>query len=102
MDLRGQSIVNFEISRNGRSFTAFNPLNGQPLAPEFYSASLERVDRAAGVAERACETYSRWSGRQKAELVRQIAAAIEPWGNGLVECTAFVPELSHVPLRDVL
>src|SRR5437016_2122717 len=102
MDLRGQSIVNFEISRNGRSFTAFNPLNGQPLAPEFYSASLEDVDRAARVAERAFKTYSRWSGRQKAELLRQIAADIEALGNDLIECTALETALSQDRLRGEL
>src|SRR5437660_11674943 len=102
MDLRGQSIVNFEISRNGRSFTAFNPLNGQPLAPEFYSASLEDVDRAARVAERAFKTYSRCSGRQKAALLRQIAADIEALGNDLVEGTACETELSQARLRGEL
>src|SRR5213082_2384426 len=102
MDLRGQSIVNFEISRNGRSFTAFNPLNGQPLATEFYSASLEDVDRAARVAERAFKTYSRWSGRQKAELLRQIAADIEALGNDLIECTALETALSQDRLRGEL
>src|SRR5437879_4513556 len=102
MDLREQSLVKFELSRNGRSFTAFNPLNGQPLAPEFYSASLEDVDLADRVAERAFKTYSRWSGRQKAELLRQIAADIEALGNDLIECTALETALSQDRLRGEL
>jgi alpha-ketoglutaric semialdehyde dehydrogenase len=102
MDLRGQSVVNFEISRNGRTFTAFNPVNGQALAPEFHSAGPEDVDRAARFAERAFKSYSGWSGKQKAELLRRIAADIEALGNDLIERTALETALSEDRLRGEL
>ena len=102
MDLRGQSVVNFEVSRNGRTFTAFNPVNGQALAPEFRSAGPEDVDRAAGFAERAFKSYSRWSGKQKAELLRRMAADIEVLRNDLIERTALETALSEDRLHGEL
>lgn len=102
MELRGHSVAAFETSRNGATFKAFNPATGEALAPDFHSASVEDVDRAARLAEGAFRQYSRWSGKQKADLLRRIAADVEALGDALVERTSLETALSRDRLRGEL
>lgn len=89
MQLSGQSLIGSEVSsRNGTSFRAMNPATGQAVAPDFHSADIADVDRAARKAEAAFRSYSRWTGKQKAKLLNQIASAIEALGQELIERTA--------------
>ena len=84
LNLRGNSIIDGE-SRigNGAAFHGVDPTTGARLDPEYRGASVEDLSFAADLAEEAFATYSKRTGREKARLLRQIAAGIE----------AIVPEL---------
>ena len=103
MQLRGQSLIGFEVSsRNGASFRAINPATGQAIAPDFHAADAADVDRAARMAQTAFRSYSRWTGKQKARLLNQISGAIEALGQELVERTALETALGQDRLKGEL
>jgi NADP-dependent aldehyde dehydrogenase len=79
-----------------------NPATGQAIAPDFHPADAEDVDRAAGMAQTAFQSYSRWTGKQKARLLNQIAGAIEALGQELVERTALETALGQDRLKGEL
>ena len=103
MQLRGQSLIGFvESSRNGTSFRAMNPATGQEIAPDFHTAEAVDVDRAARMAQSAFRLYSRWSGKQRARLLTEIASAIEALGPELIERTSLETALGHDRLKGEL
>ncbi len=103
MQLQGQSLIGFETaSRNGTKFRAMNPATGQAISPDFYTADAADVDRAARMAEKAFRIYSRWTGKQKARLLIQIAGAIEALGQELIDRTALETGLSLDRLKGEL
>lgn len=69
----------------GAAFSAVNPATGRPIAPEFHSASLQDVDAAARLADSAFATYSKLSGKEKANLLRAIASEIQSAEGELIE-----------------
>jgi alpha-ketoglutaric semialdehyde dehydrogenase len=84
--LTGRSIIGFDQgSIQGATFRAHNPVDGQALAPDFYSASTEEVERAARLAHEAFETYGRKSGSEKGKFLRRIAANIEAIAEEIIE-----------------
>ena len=86
MKLSGRSIIGFgQGSSNGAIFRAHNPVSAEAIAPDFYSASAEEVERAARLAHDAFATYSRTRGHDKAKLLRRIAANIEAVAEEIVE-----------------
>src|SRR5437764_1155240 len=100
MELRGQSLIGFEeSSRNGTKFRAMNPATAQAIPPDFHTANANDVDRAAKLAESAFPSYSRWTGKQKASLLKQIASAIEALGQELIDRTALETALGHDRLK---
>lgn len=103
MELRGKSLIGFEAaSRNGTPFRAKNPLTGQAVAPDFQAADAADVDRAARLAESAFRSYSRWTGKQKASLLKQIASTIEALGQELIDRTALETALGQDRLKGEL
>ena len=86
MKISGQSILGFGSSANtGPSFRATNPRTDEPLAPDFFPAGPEEVNRAADLAHQAFATYSQISGRDKAKFLRTIAAKIDSAVDELVD-----------------
>lgn len=84
--LQGQSIINGESrAGSGAIFQGVNPANGERMEPEYRSAGLEDVNRAAELAEEAFAVYGRLPGRERGRLLRAIAAEIEAIGPELVE-----------------
>jgi len=79
-----------------------NPATGQAVAPDFHSADAADVDRAARKAEAAFRSYSRWTGKQKAKLLNQIAGAIEALGQELIERTVLETALGPERLKGEL
>ncbi|MGH9513325.1 MAG: aldehyde dehydrogenase (NADP(+)) [Terriglobales bacterium] len=82
MRLSGKSLIGFGEGAGGNGndediFYAVNPKTGERLSPGFHSSTLEEVDMAAKLADRAFEVYSQTSGRDKAAFLRKIAANIE-------------------------
>ena len=83
--LSGRSIIGFSRGISGAgAFHGFNPATGEKLTPAYHSASTDEVDRAAQLADRAFEIYSRVTGKDKAEFLRKIAENIECLGDELV------------------
>jgi 2,5-dioxopentanoate dehydrogenase len=84
--LLGRSIIAGQ-SGKGRDevFRAVNPASGEPLAPDFFSATPEEVSRAVELAQQAFAVYGRVSGRDKGRLLRQIGLRIESIAKQVVE-----------------
>ena len=84
--LTGKSIIGFrEGSSPHGAFRAQNPVTGEAVGPNFFSASAEDVEQAAKLAHNAFDTYSRLSGHEKGKFLRAIAANIESITNELIE-----------------
>jgi 2,5-dioxopentanoate dehydrogenase len=85
VNLTGRSIIGFYAAAgDGRVFRATDPRTGQPLAPEFRSATAGEISAAARLAHEAFLTYGHAPGREKGALLRRIAAKIESIGEELV------------------
>jgi NADP-dependent aldehyde dehydrogenase len=85
MDLRGRSFIGWASgAEGGKKFTAINPATNSALEPAYASAQPEEVDRAALLAAQAFNTYSRFSGKEKAVFLRTIAKGIEGITDALV------------------
>lgn len=86
MKLTGTSIIgSTRGSETDNTFTAFNPQNGEAVAPDFYSATNEELNRAVNLAKEARIKYGKLSGKEKANFLRQIAENIEALGDDLIE-----------------
>jgi NADP-dependent aldehyde dehydrogenase len=68
-----------------RAFHAVNPASGEALKPEYQVASSSDIEKACTLAQEAFSTFSRLSGREKAEFLRKIADRIEAIAPSLVE-----------------
>jgi len=83
--ISGYSIINGESDQmSGGTFTSFDPAAGAKLEPQFHYATQEGLNRAADLAEEACRSYRALSGKDRAKLLRQIAAGIEGIAEELV------------------
>lgn len=81
MELTGRSIIGgVYLKGTGEPFHAWNPVTGERLEPAFIPATREELDAAAQLADQAFAIYSRVSGRDKADFLRQVAAELE-WGS---------------------
>jgi alpha-ketoglutaric semialdehyde dehydrogenase len=84
--LLGRSIIGFRQGEsNAEPFFATNPANGERLETGFFTATPEEVDLAARLAAEAFPAYGHASGREKAVLLRTIAAKIESIAEELIE-----------------
>jgi NADP-dependent aldehyde dehydrogenase len=82
--LQGNSIVGGAARPgNGTAFRGIDAATGEALDPEYRSATIEDLDDAATLADEAFAVYAKTFGRDRGQLLRRIAAAIE----------AIVPEL---------
>lgn len=78
MQLSGKSIIGFKLGADSQQkLFGINPANGEELPIAFHSASLDEVDEAARLAERAFAVFKNVSGKEKANFLRAIAANIE-------------------------
>jgi NADP-dependent aldehyde dehydrogenase len=90
IEISGKSIIGFGRGTvSDTTFTAFNPKTGEAVEPNFYSASLEELEKACELAENAKIAYGKISGKDKAKFLRQIAENIENLGNILLERASF-------------
>lgn len=71
--------------KNKDTFQAFNPLENKPLPEAFHTATSAEVDEAIQKAEKAFQTYSRLSGRIKADFLDAIADEILDLGDTLIK-----------------
>lgn len=85
-ELTGRSIIGSERGPAvGGVFRAFDPTKGEAVGPDFYSATLDELSRAADLAEKARITYGNLPGRERAKFLRAIADNIEALGDTLIE-----------------
>lgn len=93
MELTGQSLIEGMVASTGghgsahrdAQFTAINPATGVAFGPDYSSASLEDVERAAVTAEQAFSVYGKISGAKRAALLREIAQGLEAIRDSLVQ-----------------
>jgi NADP-dependent aldehyde dehydrogenase len=84
--LKGTSIIGFERgAETTDTFTAFDPSTGNSIEPKFHSATIEELDRAGDLAEKARIPFGNLSGRKRAEFLRKIADNIEALGDTLIK-----------------
>src|SRR5579872_3413088 len=84
--LTGTSIIGANrASKRGEQFRAINPVTGEALAPDYYSASVADLERAASLAADAFPVLSHLPGAAKAAFLRKIAANIEALGQELFD-----------------
>ena len=69
----------------GKKFNAFNPATGQDISGDFYPATLEEVDDALNLAEKAFAIYRGIDRDKKAAFLRAIGDEIMVLGDELIE-----------------
>ena len=79
-----QNLVGYQYKTNGRTFQAIDPSSGEKLPGEFQIASLEDVDAALDLAEKAADTYRYIDKKTKADFLRSIADQINALGDELI------------------
>jgi NADP-dependent aldehyde dehydrogenase len=78
MELMGISLVAGEGGTlTGVGFRPLNPVTGESLEPQFFSASMENVDAAAHAAQDAFPVVNALSGRERGRLLRSIADGLD-------------------------
>lgn len=78
-------MIGFERgSTGGEVFTAFNPETGRAIEPDFHSASMDELDRAASLADAARIPFGNLPGAERAVFLRRIADNIEALGDILI------------------
>jgi len=83
--LTGSSLIGSRQGQGaGKTLKAADPTTGQSLEPEFFSATDAEVDLAARLASEAFETFGGMPGRERANLLRTIAANIESISSDIV------------------
>ncbi len=86
LELKGTSFIAGERgSRTGKTFTAFSPETGEPVGPEFHSASQEELQIATANSSIAFSHLYRKTGKEKARFLRTIASNLEAMKGELVE-----------------
>src|SRR6266498_580863 len=85
LELSGLSIIGFKRGeRSNGPFHDINASTGKALAPTYFAACADEVNRAAELASKAFDIYRRTPGKQKALFLRKIAERIEGLGVTLV------------------
>ena len=86
VELTGTSIIG--SSRGAatvKTFTAFNPMNGEQVAPNFYSATMAELENACRLADQARTPFGSLAGKVRAKFLRAIADNVESLGDVLIE-----------------
>jgi NADP-dependent aldehyde dehydrogenase len=70
---------------SGKTYRAFDPTTGEPIAPNFYSASTGDVNQAVGLATAARTEFAALSGKAKGAFLRQVADNLTALGDELID-----------------
>jgi alpha-ketoglutaric semialdehyde dehydrogenase len=82
--LQGTSVIGGERAPStGAPFCAFDPAADEAILPEYRSANLEDVERAANLAHDSLQTLAAVPGSQRGALLEKIASNIENLGQDL-------------------
>ncbi|NRA22175.1 MAG: aldehyde dehydrogenase (NADP(+)) [Oceanospirillaceae bacterium] len=86
MSITGKILINGQWVKGADSeFNAANPATGASSAEKFSNADLAQVDEAVTLASAAFDTFSQYSDKQKATLLRTIAEELEAIRPAIVE-----------------
>jgi 2,5-dioxopentanoate dehydrogenase len=78
MNLSGTSIIGrTRALPNARAFSAYNPALGAPLAPDFFAATVDELERAVSLAVAASATYGRATSATRAAFLHLVARKLE-------------------------
>jgi alpha-ketoglutaric semialdehyde dehydrogenase len=69
----------------GEGFFAYNPIDGKPIEPPYFSASTEDVDAAVSAAQEAADFLAQSSGADRARLLRAIADGLDSAAESLIQ-----------------
>ena len=84
--LSGLSLIaDQQGTESGTPFRAYNPATGEPLEPEFHTATLEEVEQASVAAEAAAPILARLDNKTRATLLRSIATALTDAGQAIID-----------------
>jgi NADP-dependent aldehyde dehydrogenase len=72
-------------SRDGETFRAYNPADGQPIDPAYYTAIESELNAAVESAAAAAPFLAASSGADRAKLLRAMADAIDAAAGELIE-----------------
>ena len=77
-ELEGVSLIGAERGlAAGASFRGVDPASGESLAPVYYGATQNELERATELASDAAPVLARLDGRERAALLRAIADELE-------------------------
>lgn len=100
MELLGTSIIGSSRStRADKTFSGFNPKESKPLAPMFYEASIDDLNRAAELAAKAAPTLRNLPAANIAEFLIAIRDEIISLGDALIERASAESGLDSVRLN---
>lgn len=86
VNLIGTSIIGSERgSETAATFRAFNPQTGEAVGPDFHSATIDELNRAAKLADAARIPFGNTSAGTRAKFLCAIADNIEALGDTLIE-----------------
>ena len=86
--MQTQNLIGYRyLQETGKKFTGFNPATGTDIPGDFYPATLQEVDDAMNLAEKAFAEYSQVDPHRKAAFLRSIADEINALGDELIERT---------------
>ena len=86
MKLEGLSLLGYNRAQpRGKSIAPLNPATGSELAPPYFHASSDDVDKAARLATAAFPVYSAWPAKRRAAFLRRIADLFEANASAIVE-----------------
>ena len=86
VELTGTSIIGqSRSSETANTFHAYDPTTGNAVEPPFFSATLNELDRAAALADKARIPFGNTACRERAKFLRSIADNIEALGDQLIE-----------------
>lgn len=84
--ITGENFIGTERSAQGlKTYSTFDPKLDRATEWTFYEADHEEVNRAVEKAKLAFDTYSTFSGTQKATFLNAIADHIEALGDKLIK-----------------
>ena len=86
MQILGTSIIGSSRSAQAeKTFSGFNPKQSQPLAPAFYEATLDDLNRATQLAAEAAPVLRNLTASKIAEFLLAIREEILELGDPLIE-----------------
>ncbi len=95
-ELTGLSIIGAGRGNStDKTFRAFNPQTGEAVGPDFHSATLDELNRAAELAETARIPFGNIPAHERAKFLRAIADNIEALGDTLIERATFETSLPN-------